>query len=292
MGIKLTKQSFAEIGYMKTFLIPIDYSPCAYNAVRYGVHMAKIMNANIHLCHAISTLEINPVVEMMAWSAENYDTLKTNAEDTIKEFIHKLKIEQDFNFEITFSTDTIPIKEMVNKLIKTMKPDLILMGTSGAGNVARFFLGSTSRALIEKTKVPVLLIPKHVNYVPIKKIAFATDLTESDIFTVHNLARLFCLYNPEILLTHVGKEVSGKSNLFLNQVTSKINYSKIYFRQIKDADVDAGLNWLTTHGQMEILAMIHRKKTNVFSNLLLGSHTQKMAKQLELPLLVMPEVVD
>ncbi|MBP8067422.1 MAG: universal stress protein [Pedobacter sp.] len=280
---------------MKTLLIPIDYSPCAQNAVHYGIEIAKMINAKIHLCHAIPIPEFTPEPGMVAWPLKDYKTTKDEAYENLRSYIKELKEGIDFNLEITFSTELTPIKQLVSELISKLKPDLMLLGMSGMGNVERFFLGSTSRDLIENTSVPVLLLPKHSKYIPLKKIAFATDLSKSDINSIHALARLFSVYSPEILLTHVSghsedmRNPNSLSNVFLSEVTSKINYSKIYFRHIIEEHVDEGLVWLTAHAQINMLCMIHRQKHNLFSDLLKGSHTKKIAKMIEIPLLVMPE---
>ncbi|MCY1542224.1 Universal stress protein family protein [compost metagenome] len=158
----------------------------------------------------------------------------------------------------------------------------------------RFLLGSNSRDLIEDAPVPVLLVPKESNYQPFKKIGFATDLTESDLNAIHEVARLFSMFNPELLLTHVSPLPSDfhdprtPANQFLNEVTGKINYSKIYYRHITEAAIHKGLLWVTEYGRIDLLAMIHRKHSGL-SNLLRSSYTKKVADLITLPLLIMPE---
>ncbi|MGF1926021.1 MAG: universal stress protein [Bacteroidia bacterium] len=279
---------------MKKILIPIDYSDYSNNAVDYAISIANKINADIHLCHALDVPDLNPMAGAMLWPLENFSELYRESDEELQTFVEKLKTTKPIVPNITFSTETGSVKFIINKLTKEIHFDLIIMGLAGAGKLNRFFLGSNSRDVIENCKVPVLLIPKETSYQPFKKVAFATDLSESDINSVHHLTRLLALFNPEILLVHVSEQPSDfhdprtPANVFLNNVTCKLNYSKIYYRQIKANGVDEGLKWLSENAQIDMLAMIHRH-SSIFSRMLEGSHTQKMATAVHLPLLVMPE---
>ncbi|HEY5716310.1 MAG TPA: universal stress protein [Psychromonas sp.] len=44
-------------------------------------------------------------------------------------------------------------------LVQKMNADLIVVGTHGHGAVSRLFLGSVSKAIVNKSECPVLLIP-------------------------------------------------------------------------------------------------------------------------------------
>jgi nucleotide-binding universal stress UspA family protein len=283
---------------MKNILVPVDYSVHSDHAVRYAIEMAKKINAAIHFCHGLEISQFNSMAGVMAWSAEIFSKMQVDAEEDLRKYIQQLKNElllKDLYFpKITYSIETGSVKQFIAQLIEKQHFDLVIMGVAGAGKLARFFLGSNSRDVIEKTNVPILLIPKEANYQQINKIAFATDLRESDLNAIHSLARLFCLYTPEILLAHVDEQHQNSNdpnsqvNLFLNRVTCKINYSKIYYRHINAAKVDEGLQWLIQNGQINMMVMVHRHPS-IFTRILNGSHTQKLAKTIQLPLLVMPE---
>lgn len=283
---------------MKKILVPIDYSAHSDHAVKFAIEIAKKINADIHLFHGIEAPETIAMPGFMVWPGEDFSELKENADVLLEEYAQKLKenpsLQTPYFPKVTQSTSIGLTKEVINQIIAEQHPDLVVMGVEGKGKLDRFFLGSTSLALIEKPIVPILLIPTNTIYQPIKKIAFATDLSESDLNSINNIARLFCLYDPEILLVHVNDQPSDfhdprtPANQFLNRVTCNINYGKIYYRHICEADIDKGLKWLTETHQIDILAMIHRQ-VGIFSRLLTGSHTQKLAKSVHFPLLILPE---
>lgn len=283
---------------MKKILVPIDYSSHSDNAVSYAIEIAKKINADIHLFHGLEAPELIAMPGFMVWPAEDFSEMKEEADEDMEKYLLKLKEDpahqQPYFPNITFSTSIGVTTQVINQAIIDQQPDLVIMGMEGKGKIDRFFLGSTSKQMIEKASVPILLVPAIAQYHPINKIAFATDLSESDLNSIHDLARLFCLYNPEILLVHADDRPSdfhdpkSPSSQFLNRVTCNINYGKIYYRHINETDIDKGLKWLSENGQVDILSMIYRHPS-IVSRILEGSHTQKMANSIHLPLLVMPE---
>lgn len=283
---------------MKKILIPIDFSVCADNAVHYAIRLARVAKADLHICHAIVPIDSN-IMYGIAISAQSDDQgFAAKTEQYLNAYAEKIIREEGLNTidspTLTYSFADGKVKEVINYLIEHHQIDLIVMGLSGASEIRRFMMGSNSRDQIEQARVPILLIPMKAHFNSIKKIAFATDLNLNDISSIQNIARLFCRFEPEILLTHIDglpstmHNPNSPANLFLKSVTGKINYSKIYYRHVQQKKINDGLMWLVEKGQIEILAMIHRHK-GIFAEIAYGSHTQQMAKSITLPLLVLPE---
>ena len=167
------------------------------------------------------------------------------------------------------------------------------MGTSKSGGLVRFLWGSKRNSLIEDVQVPLLLVPESYHYKSYKRIAFATNWNESDIEIIQTLASLARYDNAAILIIHVTNSEetewlkSGDASVFLNRITCKVNYPNIYYRQIKNDNVDKGLNWIMENGEIDILAMVHRQQS-VIEKLMKGSHTKALAQLNHVPLLVFP----
>ncbi|WP_295711446.1 universal stress protein [Mucilaginibacter sp.] len=287
---------------MKTILVPTDFSAPANNAPRYALHLAKGMKTGIRLCSAISVPAEARMAPQVAWPLEDYTSMKNFTTEQLELSVEKLKqklkdqaegLPPDYQPAIGYSSEVGSVTEVIRNVVGEQKMSLVVMGMSGAGGLSRFFLGSNSRELIEKANFPVILIPADFIYKPIQKIAFATDLSKSDIEVIHSLASMARYFNAEILVSHVTDEKSEnprkKQDIdnFLSEVSDKANYPKIYYRHVRSVDIDSGLNWLYEHSQIDMLAMVHRPH-NFLSKLISGSHTQRLAKHITIPLLVFP----
>jgi nucleotide-binding universal stress UspA family protein len=274
---------------MKIILVPTDFSPAANNAAKYAFNVAKQVNANIKLCNAIKVPAESVIAAQVAWPLEDKTSLKDAAEAELIYLAEVLESNGNGGFQPTvhYSTGVGDVTDYVRNLVGGDRINMVVMGMSGANVFSKFVLGSNTRNLINKADFPLLLIPKHHLYTPIKKIGFATDLSATDIEALHSVANFARYFNAQILVSHV-MDVPADSqkqvDVFLSEVTCKVDYPNIYYRSLQNDGVNAGLNWLTEHGQIDMLVMIHRNH-GIFD---IG-HTQKLAVKSKVPLLVLPE---
>lgn len=286
---------------MKKILIPTDFSISAKNAVDYAMHLAKHMKANIILCNVIAVpLEI-PLAGQVAAPIVSFEKLEYDVEQDLQRAAADLTEKERFEAP----SDTFhPLVEYVVRVGNVPEviaafaagPHVILtvMGMSGAGGLGKFLLGSNSRAMVEHTKTPLLLIPQQSRFTGLRKIAFSTDLSKTDSALIYTLADFARYFNAEILLVHISEQapehqsdIRLKIDSLLNEVTSKVNYHKIYYQHVLDATVDKGLNWLAEYGQIQMVVLVHRKH-HVLDQLFHGSYTQKLKKRIKIPLFVFP----
>lgn len=281
---------------MKTILVPTDFSEASENAAHYAFKLARNIKAHIKLCNAFKVPMETPIAAQVAWPLEDYAELKKDITSELESLANRLlhenpAVEGQFQPRINYTCEVGAVTDVVRNIVDEDEIGMIVMGMSGAGFLNRLFLGSTSRAVIDKIECPVLLIPPGTVFKPIYKIGFATDLNSGDINVIHSLAGLAGHINAEILIAHiadekyVGEQHQHKIDEFLTDVTCKANYNKIYYRNIKSMDVEHGLDWLAEHGQLDMLVMVHHWQ-HFFNRLIAGSHTKKIASHIHLPLLV------
>lgn len=286
---------------MKTYLIPTDFSSASKNASKYAIHFAKAMKAKMVLCNAMNVPAEAPMAAQFAWPLEGFYSVYKNTEEELKMMEKELAtefLENDASTsmipEISHCCDSGTVIEVVGNTLEKNKAQMIIMGLSGADAITRFMLGSNSRKLIDTVAVPVLLVPPTYQYTPIKKIAFATDLSKTDIDVIQSLVSLARYHNAEILISHVSPDGTEKDckeaeiGEFLNDVTCKVDYPKIYYRDLRNKKVVSGLEWLTENGSINMLVMVHRHN-HFYDKLISDSYTQKLAKHITIPLLVIPD---
>lgn len=186
--------------------------------------------------------------------------------------------------------------ELTNVLAKITEEQpvtMVVMGLSGAGNLEHLFIGSQTKNVVNQATYPVLLIPRDFTFRPIKRIAFATSLDKSDIAVVHSLAGLANIFSAEINICHVSNEKfeegedKFKADIFMSELCERVNCADIHYHHIKSMDVDHGLDWIYEHSQTDLVVMVHRHQ-GFFRRLFGVSHTQQLAKHIDLPLLVFP----
>ena len=200
-----------------------------------------------------------------------------------------------FKPSITLMNRSGTVTDVVNGIADSKDVDLVVIGPHNNGGLSSFVLGNHARKLINSAIKPLILVPAEASIAPVKKIAFATDFKypEEDLEYIYDLIPLAKELNAEVLLTHVYNEHSQSPEFqlwvkqFIAQLSDKANYHQIYYRLVKNSQAENGLDWLCEHEDVDILAMVHRKH-NFLNFLVNGSHTQKMAGRMSIPLLVFP----
>lgn len=284
---------------MKSILVPTDFSKSSEIAVHYAMYLAKYTNANITLCHAIYMPVEVPATAFGSWPGYELTTLKEESTKGLEEVAFKMRnMVNEFVLPGTFQPEVTCVAEaggamnVITALADKEMAELTVMGMTGAGLTARLLFGSISRSMIDGTHLPLILVPEQFLFRKIKKIAFASSLHDNDIEVVGALADLANYFDAELIVAHVSDENDDnemhqkKYDRFLNNVTSKINYNKIYFRGIDKSNINQGLHALTEHGLIDLLVMVHHRK-DLFESLFL-SHTHARANKLNIPLLIIP----
>lgn len=285
---------------MKTILVPTDFSQPAENAAHYAIYLAKIMKANILLCHAFQVPLETTIAAQVTLPLMDYSDLKEDSNLNLRSLAALLT--QDimgfsnldfFDLRIDYISEVGRISDVIRNLVKEKEINIVVMGMYGASALNHFSLGSNSYEMMNKANFPLLLIPGKFHFTPLRKIAFATDLEEDHIGVIRSLTSLAKHFSAEILLAHIyDKKINPEKHhhkliAFLDKVTNRVDYSKIYYRQINRKDIDQGLEWLTEHGLLDMLAIVHHHR-NILDQIFNRSHTRKLSKHIEIPLLVFP----
>jgi len=287
---------------MKKILISTDFSVPAENAARYGVKLAKAIDADVLLCNAIKVPAEAPMAAQVAWPLMDYATLQQEVTGDLDELVKKLcdpSAKEDEQNEcplIAYESNKGTVYEVVSYLVKERKIDLVVMGMAGASGVIQFLLGSNSKEMIEKADFPVLFVPYSASFRKVQKIVFATNLAQEELGPLQLLIELATPLNAEITIAHItDKEVAENSkqqhkiDAFLNDVIGKINHPKIKYEKMWNIDIDNGLDWIVEQKDVDLVAIVHQHH-NIFGRIFKGSHTQKLSRHIEVPLLVFPSV--
>jgi len=284
---------------MKKILIATDFSANATHAAAYGYAIATQVKADVILCNAFIVPAEMPQGGILVWPQFEYDELvqsSTSELQQLKEQLDHNHKEGSFKPNTSCASEVGAVTDVITEITSKTDVELTVMGTHGAGKLDAFLVGNHSHRMINNTKGPLLLVPASAAIKPVKKVAFATDLEhpERDLKAIYELIPLLKRLNAELLLTHIynGDDPTYKFKQHIQQLlvelSNKANYSNIFYRIVNSNKAERGLDWLCDHGHVDILAMVHWKH-DLLDNLLIGSHTQKMAGHVHIPLLVIPE---
>lgn len=270
---------------MKNILVPIDFSEASLNAINYAASLANAFNAGLTLVHAYTGTS--------AFDESSEATVHDSLEEleAANEKLLEKEMER-FSKQFTVKIDRLlkkgnPIK-VINEVAQKIKPELIIMGMKGKGESNSFF-GSTTTSIIDKTFIPILVIPFNTNYHPISTLTLASDFKNETLLSNFTILEQFVArFDPFIQILNVQTHPSGLS---AKEIADKMsaglrwNKDRYSFNIIKENDIEEGINKFLNQHPADLLVMV--AKEHSFIEQVVGiSHTKRMTKQTEIPLLV------
>ncbi|HWY10279.1 MAG TPA: universal stress protein [Bacteroidia bacterium] len=274
---------------MDNILVAVDFSSTSKNAVGYAANLADYFGAKLTLFHAyhVSGLGFD------AGYIPPIEDMTTGIEEEMKKFEGWLKytypdITVDHCIEMGLAADTI------ESVANEKQADLIVVGLSGQNDaIKEHVFGSIAARVAETSKIPVLVIPEHVRYSPIKKIAYACDL-DKHLETNDCLMKVkyFCsLFDAELQVLNVIKpeeEMSMEKANTDSYLEEKFYTTKHDTFFIYDEKVDKGLVQFLDHHESDLLITCP-KTHNFFHDLFIESNTKKLVFHSPVPILTLHE---
>lgn len=271
---------------MLNILVPTDFSDLSKVAVQYAIRMANKMDGSVTLLHVISNIVQPTTARIEARAKVLEKELLQAAEEEISEMaaevtkqhkskrpvMHKVVMGQSFT-------------ELLIKFAKKSKADIIVMGTRGASGLKKIVVGSNTASIIEKSDVPVLVIPENANFKSLKNMVLATDLTSFDE-EVKMMMPFLKAFEPTLHVFHIAsndKEIDSLGKM-VKETLKKYEYRKSTVTIHVGKDVAAAIDSFVGDSTNDVLAMF-TQDYSPFDKVFNRSITKKMAFQSTVPLL-------
>lgn len=267
-------------------LTPTDFSGLSKVGVNYAVKLAKKLNAEIVLLHAVF-INAPPRTQSSLKTRQILDAMVDNVAQEFISLVNEIKLETGGKLNTSYEiVKGYPVKDVVETFAQHNDIDLIIMGTKGAGGLKKVLMGSNATAVIGNSSIPVITVPEHARFRNIKHIVYASDLfaVKKEVRILLDYARLF---HSVIHLLHVISPTSKKKIDKIKMekdLISKYNYTQILVHIALNEDINEAIDKYIADVNADMLAMFTHKPT-FFEKLFGKSVTREMAFHNWIPLL-------
>lgn len=275
---------------MKKILFPTDFSETANNAFLYALNLAKSIDAQVYVLHVYELPMITG--SLSAGLIQNvYETVELGSFDNFKDNIPQLRQIADEN-----GLNEIPIKfileegnflYILREIIGEESVDFVVMGTDGNTGIEKMLFGSNTINAITSMKIPILSIPKGMQFKGFKNIGFTTVFDQKDKDALKYLIEIANRHHAKIHCMHVSKD--GKYNQqAMKDWQDQFAGDPIVFEIYNDADpVNAVLDFIKEK-EIDLLTVVSRNK-GFFDKIFSPGFTKKIANKNITPLFVFHE---
>ncbi len=277
---------------MKKLLVPTDFSTCALDAYKVACDIARVQGGEIVLIHVNNYLGpglAEPTSISMQMVAE--------AVDRLHEELDKWK-QMEVAEGLNVTTDLLEGSPVwrIHEQDKFKDADLIVMGTTGAGN-SWLVGGSNAQKVVQLSDIPVLSLHRYFDINAVNEVVFASNFYTEAKYGIEKIKKLQELFGWKVhlvkVITPANFETSAytqklfndfiRDNDVQNYETHTYNAQSLEEGVLEFAyGIGAGLITMETHGR------------SGFAHLFLRSKAEAITDRSEIPVLtariVEPEV--
>lgn len=277
---------------MQKILVPTDFSKNALKAITYASEVALKSGGTIYLMHVIE-----PSINMTSMQSDS------SRPKIVKERTSRLKIARD-TVEIIYPGLKVithlaggETAESIVNFSEKENMDILIMGTTGASGLKKFFMGSVASSTIADSSIPVLTIPAAYEPEEPANILFATNQFEKETNILAPVINLSELFSATVHVV-VFKEKDGEkhADLIYNEEQLndylqflKENYPSVTFKGelLEGDDFETSLDEYSNKNGIDIVSMVTYPKS-FWERAFNKSATKQMAFHSTTPLLAIP----
>lgn len=269
---------------MKKIIYTTDFSKNSVAALKYAVALGKIFNTDVIALH------IAPHRQLNLTKNNNEKETRTALKAKLKEFCseHLEEDLSDLNLTVAVKVASSVTKGILD-FTRDMEIKILIMGACGSGSFKDFFVGSSTKDMLELTPYPLLAVPPNYTFNELKNIVFTTDFEQKDIINLKELLSLLKPVQPKLTFLHVSEqdETMTKNLLdwFKKNLAKKVEYSDIEFKIIFSDSILKSLKENIENLDADMVVMLERKPDSKKGSLLHRDLVKRMHSCIEVPLL-------
>ena len=153
--------------FVKSILVPIDFSDYSKGALKYAVEIAKKFNAKMYLIYVIEPVVYPSDFSMgqVSIPAVDHDSFNRSKDELKK--LAEMEIDSNIEVEVIIKSGK-PFVE-INESASEKDIDLIIIATHGHTGVEHLLFGSTAEKVVRKAPCPVLTLREPIKGFRFKK---------------------------------------------------------------------------------------------------------------------------
>ncbi|MBC8155744.1 MAG: universal stress protein [Bacteroidetes bacterium] len=273
---------------MKTIVFPTDFSAAAANALPVAAGLARQFDADLHIVHVLS-----PVMPGFTPHLRDTQLRCRRAVAGIDLAFDELRA-MPYLTDLRVKTHTLAGIDPMYLLDddRFAEADLLVMASTGASGLKETLLGSNAEHLIQRAKIPVLVLTPPADSFTITTVVFASDFHDHYDESIDFLKTLLAGFGqPVVHLLFVNTlsrfvpthEIRPRMESFADRY-ALANYT---INQQDEVDVETGLLTFARAKNADLIVLGTHGRQGL-SHLFRGSIAEDVANHALIPVLTLP----
>ncbi len=286
---------------MKKLLIPTDFSEHAEQGVKYAMDLARFTGAEVLLFHAFYDPMLDsdlPTYQSATMGGGTREVVLNDIEEESRRLLAEKKREWELKMGPNLPITTLLERGFADQLIPEVALregcSMIVMSSRGKSKVYKTFFGSVTADVMQNARMPVLVVPKGTNFMPIQHVMYASDFDPADGVVLRQLMHLLKPLNFDLCTVYVfndhghpyrKEDYIGLRTAMRSHMQHVMPDAHMDILATGDSDLIEGLNRQLENRKTDLLVMTTHAR-NFIHRLMHPSATKRMLFNAKVPLLI------
>jgi len=293
----------SKLFQLSTLSVAVDMSEASANALTFAWKMAERMGCNVEIVYAMDSIfeGSTPAASgfMSGYSKTMQDELDTFVADTMKTLGIVYVPPGRFAGEPSDGTVVDAAPSISSKVIYgapdvalveySDHTDMMVMGSTGRGNLGKRLFGSVSAEVSKNAHCPVLYVSKDASYRGFDQLLYASDFDSLNPLSIHQATSFAQRFDAQIHFVHVGP--GGEQNLEQQRIQFEASFGDsasrkpfIFSKMVSDDVVGALYEYAFYHRIDMLMFVTHQR--SFWDSILHKSITNEAISSSDLPILI------
>ena len=288
---------------LRTLTVPVDMSPVSGHALLFAWQLATQLGAGIEVVFAMDSIFEGSIPSPSGFLSGYQTTMKTELDTFITETFAAVGVSYTPPSKFAGSPGT-PIETQNKPLISSKviygapdlalteyskTADMIVMGTTGRGNIGKKFFGSVSIEVSKNGHCPILFVPQEAEFRGFNNVLYASDFDSLHALSVRQAVSFAKRFDGQIHFVHVGP--GGEQGLETQRKIFELDYGSanaerpfIFSKMVSD-DIAGALYEYSFYHHIDLLVFVTHQRT-FWDNILHKSISNVALLSSDLPVLI------
>jgi nucleotide-binding universal stress UspA family protein len=273
---------------LNKIVVPTDFGEQSLIALEQAAHLAKMINGEITLLYVMET---SGLFSRLIGSSHE-EEIRKEVNEKMDELIEKTEKDQGVVVQKVVAHGSV--YEKVAEVADMLSAKFIVMGTSGAGNIRKRFIGSNALRVVRESQVPVITIKGKHHRDGCKNIVVPLDLTTETREKVNKAIEFAKMYSSDIRVCSV---LFTNDEFIVNRLTRQLAQVKAFIEKSGircTAEIIKGIKGEESLGQIivdysnkvegDILLIMTQQETDI-TEYFIGSAAQEIINKSDIPVM-------
>ncbi|MCB0525466.1 MAG: universal stress protein [Saprospiraceae bacterium] len=287
---------------MRSICVPVDLSPEAANALKFAWNVANQLKSNLEVIYAMDSIFEGSEPSASGFLSGYQTTMKKELDNFITESLDSIGVAYSpakgmgnpgtpanpnskpfISSRVIYGAPDVALTEYSKEV------DMMVMGTTGRGNIGKKFFGSVSIEVSKTAHSPTIFVPKEAEFRGFQQMLYASDFDSLNPLSVQQATTFAKRFDGQIHFVHVG--AGGEKGLDEQRKVFEAEYGEanpdrpFIFSKMVSEDIAGALYEYSFYHRIDLLVFVTHHR-NFWDTILHKSITNIALLSSDIPVLI------